>query len=251
MRAVILVAAVALGSGCIIENTPNLGSATIYWSFWHSDRLGDFGSTSMSASEVCGLAGVGEIDITLTSPAGIAQPVSTGPCVTGNDVPGAVFLDLEPGTWDYYVAGYRGGVLVFDASGSFAVSDGNDTVVDMSPPLAAKFFDVQVNYTTVACPAGGTIEFSLFDTRYSGPVYSTSAGPNPRVSVPCAASASMVIPSVQAATYDFGPWIQSDAVGPVHYSTCRPTWTQAANASKTITVDLSGTTSPTTFCDFP
>jgi hypothetical protein len=249
-RLALLLVAVGLGSGCIIESTPNLGSAAIYWSFWNSDKLGNFGSTSSTATEVCAAAGVDGVDITLTSPSGVTLPVSTGPCKEYGDVPGTVFLDLDPGTWDYYIAGYRGSALVFQDSGTFSVSNGNETVVDTL--LTAIHKDVEIVYTTATCPTGGSIEFDLYDSVHVNPVYSTYAGtPNPAVAVPCAATASMVIPSVAAGVYDFSPWVQYDSTGtPVRYSTCKPTWTQSATASKTITVDLSALTSPTTFCSF-
>lgn len=252
-RFALLLAAVGLGSGCIVETTPNLGEAAIYWSLWNSDRLGDFGSKASTATEVCAAAGVEDVDITLTSPSGVTLPVSTGPCIEAGDVPGTVFLDLDPGTWDYYIAGYRGGVLVFQDSGTFSVSDGHRAIVDTH--LTAIYYDVQINYTTATCPAGGSIEFDLYDSVHVNPVYSTYlgtvAGPNPAVAVQCAASASMVIPSVPAGLYDFSPWVQYDSTGTaVRYSTCKPTWEQFA-VSKTITVSVTSLTppSPTTgFC---
>jgi hypothetical protein len=252
-RIALLLAAVGLGSGCIIESTPNLGSASIYWAF-SSDRLPAIGDFTDSAAVICAQAAVDEIEITLTTPAGdVIAPYYYG-CDAGYDVPGARFLDLEPGTWDYYIAGYRGSVLVFDDWGSFDAYDGSETIVESR--LGALYWDVQVNYTVGSCYPGDTIEFDLYDTARASAVYSTYSGAvNPPVAVPCLASSSMIIPSVapyvagvSSGSYEFSQWIQYDASSAVvAYSACVPTWTQPSSASKTVTVDVTAST-PGGYC---
>lgn len=238
-RIALLLAAVGLGSGCVIETTGNTGDAVLYWSFWNSDLLRDFGSATATATEVCAAAAVDEIEITLTDPARYVRAPVSGPCVTGNDVPGALFVDLQAGTWDYYIAGYRGGVLVFDDWGSFDVYDRDRTLVDST--MTAIYWDLRIDYATETCVAGDTIEFDLCDTRYVDPVYSTWRGTtNPPVAVPCStAGATMYLPSVPPGPYAFSRLVQVDALGEeVGWSTCSPTWTQPATTSKAVTVSI-------------
>lgn len=238
-RLALLLAAVGLGSGCIIETTGNTGDAAIYWSYWNSDLLGAFGDTTWTATEVCAAAAVDEIEITLTDPAGDLRAPVSKPCVTINDVPGALFLDLEAGTWGYYIAGYRGGVLVFDYWDRFQVYDGDETPVDAD--MTAIHWDLRIDYDTETCVAGDTIEFDLYDTRYVNPVYSTWRGTaNPPVAVPCStAGATMFIPSVPSAAYAFSQLVQYSGLGvEVGWSTCSPTWTQPASTSKTVDVSI-------------
>ena len=183
-RIALLLAAVGLGSGCIIETNGNQGDAIIYWSYWNSDLLGDFGSESATSTGLCAAAGVDEIEITLTDPAGDVRTPTSGSCVTGNDVPGARFVDLEAGTWDYYIAGYRGGVLVFEYWDWFEVWEGDETLVDSN--MTAIYYDLRIDYSAETCVDGDTIEFDLYDTGdLVSPVYSTYRGPNPPVGVPC------------------------------------------------------------------
>lgn len=261
MRRAILIAAVVLGSGCVVQSSPTLGSATLYWSFWNSALLGNFGSITDTAAQVCGKAGVNQLDITLISPSGVAQPVSTGPCVTANGVPGTVFLDLSPGTWDYKIEGFRAGVLVFSedsrvtaGAAPFVVNAGADAVVDTRP--RAIYWDVQLNFTVPSCIATDTIEFNASDTTY-GVLYSTDLGrTNPPVRVGCLAPASMVIPSVPPAvtgvssgSYVLGNVRQLDKNGAVvNYPSCIPHWVQGATSTVVPVTINSGTNPPISGC---
>lgn len=258
-RIALLLAAVGLGSGCVVQSSPTLGSATLYWSLWNSALLGNFGLTTDSATQVCAKAGVNQIDITLISPSGVAQPVSTGPCVTTNGVPGTVFLDLSPGTWDYRIEGFRAGVLVFSedsrttpGAAPFVVTAGNDIVVDTRP--RAIYWDVQLNFTVPSCIATDTIEFNASDTTY-GVLYSTDLGTtNPPVRVGCLAPATMVIPSVPPAvtgvssgSYVLSNVRQLDKNGLlVNYPSCIPHWVQGAS-NTTIGVTINSGTNPPQF----
>jgi hypothetical protein len=234
--------AAVTASGCIIETGGNQGDVNLYWSFWHSELLGDFGGLSATATEVCTRAGVEEIEITLTDPAGDVRETVSGSCITSKDVPGARFVDLDAGTWDYYVAGLRGGVPVFDDWGSFTIYEGEEWTEDAR--MDAIYFDLQIDYVAESCPAGGRIDFDLYATGDLGnPVFSTNHGPNPPVTLSCSTlPKALVIPSVPGGTYAFGEWIQYDAGGfEVGWSDCSPTWTQSDFANSTVAVDLVGT----------
>lgn len=247
----IALAAVA-ASGCIIETGGNQGDVNLYWSFWHSELLGDFGGLSATATEVCTRAGVEEIEITLTDPAGDVRETVSGSCITSRDVPGARFVDLDAGTWGYYIAGLRGGVPVFEYWDWFEVWDGDETLVDSN--MTAIYYDLRINYSAEACVAGDTIEFDLYRSGdLLDPVYSTYGGPNPPVAVPCSTTtASMVIPSMPDDAYAFGEWIQFDAGGfEVGWSSCSPTWTQSAFSNKTVTVSLVAPEPAFEYCTVP
>lgn len=228
MRSVALIAAVILGSGCIIEAAPSTGGVDLFWSQWWSPSLGSFGDLSATSTEVCGAAAVNEIELTLTDPAGYVRSPDSGPCITSEDIPGVAYRDMEPGTWDYYLAGYRGNVLVFEDWGSFDVFDGRTEEVDALP--AAIFYDLRIDYTVEACAPGDSIEFDLYDDDVVAPIYSTYSGAvNPPVAVPCLASSWMIIPSFPGGGYTSSEWIQYDVGGfEVGYSDCAPTWTQSS-----------------------
>lgn len=230
--------AAVVASGCIIETGGNQGDVKLYWSFWHSPLLGDFGGLSATATEVCARAGVEEIEITLTDPAGDVRETVSGRCITSKDVPGARFVDLEAGTWDYYIAGLRGGIPVFHDWGSFPIYEGEEWTEDAG--MEAIHSDLRIDYSAETCPSGARIDFDLYAAGdLVDPVYSTRNGPNPPVSVPCGTlPKAWIIPSVPAGTWAFGQWVLSDAGTAVAWSDCSPTWTQSAFASSTVSVDL-------------
>lgn len=238
-----LLAGALLSAGCLIETGADLGGVDLYWSEWHSELLGDFGGYTSDA--VCPVAGVDAIEITLVDPAGDVREPVTRSCTTPNGAAGIAFRDLEAGDWQYGVAAYRGGELVFsdpppgDPWPSFSVENGETTVADAR--LVARYFDLQVDYQAEGCPSGGRIDFDLYATGdLENPVYSTRNGPNPPVTVPCdVLPKAWVIPSVPGGTCAFGEWIQYDADGTeVGWSDCSPTWPQSSLASSTVSVDL-------------
>jgi hypothetical protein len=242
--AAILVTAVALAAGCLIESSPPEGSAAIYWTFW-SQSLGNIGAFTDAATPICTQAAVHDVGITLTTPAGDDLRASNGPCITANDVPGAAFNGLELGTWGYLLQGRRGGVTVFEKSGTFVVRDGERTIVDEAPggsrarALDGRW-DVAVAYTTGACAAGDRLKFELIDTGGATRVVAFSTDDaviNPLVDVPCEHTQPFTIPAVPPGSYELTDWVHVTSAGtPVAYSSCRPAWTQTASATRELTV---------------
>lgn len=262
MRRAILIAAVALGSGCIVETTPNRGDAAVYWSFWSTAAHGGFGDETWTSREVCASAGVDVIEITLVDPRGDALPAVRDWCVTSNDVPGALFTSLETGTWQYVLDGYRGDVLVFSDYPSladpneFTIYDGSDTVVDTYP--AALYGDLELRFNVPTCISTDTVEFDLYDSGSVDPVYSTWRGTtNPPIAVGCTTT-PFVIPSVPAAgtgvstgEYELAGLAQVDSTGAdVHFPACIPNWTQSSgtNTIISVTIDSAAAPGPTTYC---
>jgi len=237
----VVAAAVALSSGCIIEANPPQGSVAIYWTFW-SQSLGEIGAFDDPATAICTVAAVDDVRITLTTPAGDTLNPSNGPCITNEDVPGAAFAGMEPGTWGYYLEGRRGGLTVYEDSGTFEVNDGERTLVDSRSIPPDGSWDVAITYTSGACAAGDRMKFSLVDTSGSSrvTVFSTDdARVNPPVVVPCTHVGPFTIPSVRGGrNYEFTDWIQTDAGGtvPVAWSTCREAWAQSSSATTALTV---------------
>lgn len=235
-RALAVVTALGLGSGCIIESSPNLGGAYVYWTF-HSFLAGNIGAFTDSSLVVCGLAGVDEIEITFTTPAGDVLAPVAGWCVTGNDVPGAAFYDMEPGTWDALVVGLRGGLPVFDTSVTFNVYDGSNTTVDTR--LEANYYDARVDYTVSDLGGCTGIELETFQGTSVTPFYTTyPATTDPGLDVVCAASGSRVIPSLPPGVYVMGPWVEYDSLGAFAYSECNPTWTQPPSGDKVFSLAI-------------
>jgi hypothetical protein len=230
-----LVAAVVLASGCLIEARPPEGSVAIYWTF-RSQTMAIIGAATDPATLVCTLAAVQDVRITLTTPAGDMLRPSNGPCIPRNDVPGAAFDGLEPGRWGYFLEGLRGGVTVFEKSGTFVVHEGERTIVEPDPRPGPPngFWDVVASYTTTGCSAGDRLKFDLIDTATLATTFSTDdAQVNPPVEVPCA-SGTFTIPSVKPGTYAFSDWVHVAADGTAKgYATCREGWIQANSASTT------------------
>ena len=238
-RAAILVTAVALASGCLIESRPPEGSVAIYWTFW-SQSLGNIGAFTDAATPICTQAAVHDVRITLTTPAGDVLRSSNGPCITSNDVPGAAFNGLELGTWGYLLQGRRGGVTVFEKSGTFVVRDGERTIEDARALPLDGLWDVAVAYTTGLCAAGDRLKFELIDTGGATRVVAFSTDDaviNPLVDVPCEHTQPFTIPAVPPGSYEFTDWVHVTSAGtPVAYSQCRPAWTQAVSANIELTV---------------
>lgn len=244
MRHAILIAALALASACIIEPVDN-GRATLYWSFWASASLGDFGDVAWSATKICDAAAADVIELTLVDPRGdVVQPVRSR-CVTASGVPAVELVGMQAGTWQYSADAFRGDVLVYSdhpanaADNTFTVVDGTTTEVDTR--LAALHEDVQIGYTVSSVADCSRIEFELRDSTHAAPVYSTRPDTvDPTIDVACAASGSRVIPSVPPDTYELLPWVQYGMAGtPVKYSACSPSWTQSAFAGATVSVAVS------------
>jgi hypothetical protein len=254
MRRAIFIAAIALGSGCIISTSSNEGDATLYWSFWTTYSHGGFGTVSSTATQVCSQAGVDVIKITLIDPQGYALPISSGPCITGGtyDTPGIVFTALEPGVWDYQISGFRAGVEVFSDAGTFNVYDQTDTVVDTN--LTANYGDLELHFNVPTCVAGDTIEFDLVDTTW-GLLYSTYQGTtNPPVAVPCAGlnipSVPQFVSGISSGSYKLSNLVQLDNLGAaVSYPACIPNWTQPVGGKVLGTITIDSATSPgATYC---
>lgn len=236
---VLPVLALALGSGCIVESSPNRGGANIYWTF-QSTLAGDIGAFADSATVVCGLAGVDHLEITFTDPAGDVLAPSTVWCAPTSDVLGVAYLDMEPGTWGYDIAGLRSGVAVFGSSGTFVVRDGADTNVDVR--LGALYHDARVDYTVADLTGCDGIELTL--GLGSTTVFTTlPTARNPGLDLACAASGSRVFPSLTPGVYEMGAMVEYGAAGRtagdvIAYSACNPTWTQLSTGDKTFSVAI-------------
>jgi hypothetical protein len=246
MRTAAFLAVLALAGGGCIESKPDIGSASIYWTF-HSHLLGDIGTVTDTATSVCAAAGVQDVQIALIDPDGMAHTPVTVSCITPNDVPGIAFRSLGVGTWKYDLVGRRAHVAAYEASGTFEVVKGMWGNVDVrADPLAGRW-DVAVTFTAAACNAGDRLAFDLLSTAGGGSVAFTTRDDtvNPRITVPCALSGSFTIPSVEAGPYAFSAWERVDSGGAtVAWSTCRPTWDQLSTADKALTVDLSAGAAP-------
>jgi hypothetical protein len=241
-RRVVPLLAVALGAGCMLQSDAGTGSAAIYWTFW-SRSLGEIGAVDGSAAASCSAAGVQDVKLTLTDPAGDVREPATRPCVGPGDVPGAAFVELEPGTWGYVLEARRGGRVVYEAIGSFEVVADTRRNVDVEGRPPAGHWDVVVAVTTTSCAAGDRLDFDLFDVGGTArvTVYSTrDASVNPLVSVPCDVGSPVTIPSVAPGSYELSDWAHVDAAGGTvkHWSTCRPAWTQGSVADTPLAVSV-------------
>jgi hypothetical protein len=245
-RAAALVAAVALASGCL-ETRPPEGSAALYWTFW-SPSMNDIGDVLAEGStSICTRAAVEELQIVLAGPAPEDGERYAGPCITADDVPGAAFDRMPPGTWRYSLKALRGGVEVFGAEGQLEIVDGKRTIVDVRARPPSGSWDLIFTYATTGCVEGDRIRFDLVDPSTAAKVFSTDdAAVNPPVTVPCVPAGTFTLPSLRPGTYESSAWVQVDASGGVerHYSTCRPSWTQTSSGNAAIAVDVSALTAP-------
>jgi hypothetical protein len=241
-----IVVALALVSGCLIQQDKKTGRADFYWTFW-SQSLAKIGAATDTGTSVCTRAAVEQVRITLATPAGELVAPSTGPCIAVNDVPGAAFTGLEPGRWGYYLEGLRGGTKVYEALGSFDAVNGQPVLVEVNATAPSGSWDVNVAFTTGTCAPGDRLDFDLFETTSGTKVFSTRDGAvNPPIDLPCASSGSFTIPSVAAGQYRFSDWVRvaADGVTPLQYSECRPTWTQPSTGNAVVVVRVTASSAP-------
>lgn len=246
MRGATLIAVAALASGCLIQQDKNTGRADLYWTFW-SQSLGKIGAATDTGTSVCTRAAVEQVRVTLSTPAGDLLAPSTGPCIAVNDVPGAAFTGLQPGTWHYFLEGLRGGVKVYEAVGAFDAVNGQPVIVEVNATPPSGSWDVNVTFTTGPCAPGDRLDFDLFETTSGTKVFSTRDGTvNPPIDLPCASSGSFTIPSVAAGQYEFSDWVHvaADGVTPAQYGVCRPSWTQPATGNKAVSVAVTASMPP-------
>ncbi|HSM92302.1 MAG TPA: hypothetical protein VLT47_05390 [Anaeromyxobacteraceae bacterium] len=246
-HATALIAAIALGAGCVLQQQTDTGRVDVYWAFW-SPSLGNIGTFEDAAVDVCTKAAVDDVRITLVDPARVAREPSEHPCIPSYGTPGAAFTGLEAGTWDVLVEGRRGGVKVFEAWGTFEAADGTRAVVEARGVPPPGNWDVVASYSTGACATGDRLDFDLVDTGGAARrvAFSThDAAVNPPVSVPCGAGA-VTIPSVAPGPYELSGAVQVNGPGTVTYAfaTCRPAWTQPADATVTVPVTVTASVPP-------
>jgi hypothetical protein len=200
-----------------------------------------------SATSICTRAAVDEIRIAIGGPSPENGELYSGPCITPEDVPGAAFDRMPPGTWRYTLKALRGGVEVFAATGQFEVVDGERTAVDVRAAPLNGHWDAVFTYATTGCVEGDRIRFDLVDAETVAKAFSTDdARVNPPVTVPCTHTGPFTIPSVPPGSYQSSDWVQVDAAGTVErrFSTCRPSWTQPSSGNAAIVVDVSASSSP-------
>lgn len=199
-------AAAVLGSGCVVDNGNPNGGAIFYWGF-HTDQLanvGDFGVTSSAIAD-CATAGVTTVAVSLDG----GSTFASFPCVGSGDVPGIWFQNEMPGTYAYVLEGRRGGLTVYDASGSVTIPSGADASVDVR--LSALYWDVVMPFTTPGCLTGDVFSFYVDDAVSPfATFYSSGQGPNPAITIPCATSGSFTVPSLPSGPYD-SEWALYDA----------------------------------------
>jgi len=132
MRLAALTAVAMMGTGCFVSATevgPVVGSgdAVVYWNFqnWDNVIAGDF----TAANSGCAVAAVTGVALRITRGGALVEDI-LHPCESGNGVPGALVLNLRPGTYTYLATAMRGNDPVFENGGSFTIGDGLETRVD-------------------------------------------------------------------------------------------------------------------------
>jgi hypothetical protein len=238
-RRAALIAAVALASGCLLQEKTDTGRVDVYWTFW-SQSLRDIGAFDDKATDICTKAGVDDLRLTFTNPANDVLQPSDHPCIDPQDVPGAAFTGLQAGTWGVLIEARRGGVKVFEKWETFVAADGHRAEVLARAVPPDRNWDVVASYTTGTCATGDRLDFELIDTSGATRVKAFSthdSSVNPPVNVPCGPG-SITIPSVAPGSYEFSDWVHVDATGATAYehSFCRPAWTQPNDASVPVSV---------------
>lgn len=238
MKRLITLAAVALGSGCVVSSQgPPIGTGTVtfYWKFVNSQgqTYGDYSA----ANTGCAAAGVDQVRVTIFEAGG--NFVQTFNCVqASNGVPGVTVLDFLPGSYPWTLDGLRGGLTVYADSGTATVTSSFPDAV-ANGVLGASYGDLNVSYTLpvgATCAGLSEIAFRLY-TDTVPPFLEYSSDFN--ALVPCNQGV-FVVPSLAPGSYFFHFIAAIDSLGTSHYQVCNQTFPHL-NQLEQITYDLQPT----------
>lgn len=240
MKRFAMLAAAALGSGCVVSSeVPPIGTGTVtlYWRFVNS-QLQTYGDYS-PANPGCAAAGVDQVRVTILEAGG--SFVQTFSCVqAANGVPGVTVLDFLPGAYPWTLEGLRGGLTVYSDSGTATVTSSFPDAV-VNGVLGASYSDFNVFYTLpvgATCAGIAEIAFQLYTDTIS-PFLEYS---DQNVLVPCS-QGGFVVPSLSAGNYFFRFIAAITSGGTSLYQVCDQTFTHL-NQVEQITYDLLTTVAP-------